>query len=479
MAKIGSKIQETRLKKGLTLDRIADDTNISARFLSKIESDDFTGFPGEPYIVGFIRNYAEYLGLDPEATVASYRSGDAEVPAEDRAAPAAAPSAAPAAAPAALETAPSEAEAEAAAAKPIQGRVPHSSIPAAAEPEDKAGGDEAEKAAPKPRKSRKPKSPAPADAPIKAPVPSSPAPELGERKKDKPGKAEPNLEPKPFSGKGALAALAPRSTIIAVVAIAIVGLALFWIVAGGKSSNPKQNPSKKEPTEYRVEGGPFETRLYVGDSLLIPLGDDVYKIRLASINETVNLDTPFGQLQLPLGGSGPLDPDKNGSPDASLIIGDFEKNKPASGALLKVEFAPAETTAGMPGEVTIPGATAGAPAQAPVASSVADSVILKSSRGPYPFVAQVTFRGNCLFRYEVDRKEWVEKYYSKGESLTVNVTNTLTVWTSNAQAVKLSFQASGGKTADLEIGAPGEIAVKRISWSRAEGSWALISSNLD
>ncbi|MHB0897818.1 MAG: RodZ domain-containing protein [Spirochaetales bacterium] len=473
MAKIGSKIQETRLRKGLTLDRIADDTNISVRFLSKIENDDFTGFPGEPYIVGFIRNYAEYLGLDPEATVASYRSKDDEVPAAPAPAVAAAADAAAARAGSEADAAP------AVASESIQERVPESSLPAAAEPEAKTGSDESGKAAPKPRKSRKPKSTAPANAHENAPAPPFPAPEPSDRKKEKAGKAEPIPEPKPFSGRRILSTPALRSTIIAVLAIAIVGLALFWIVAGGKSSYPNQNPGKKEPTEYRVEGGPFETRLYVGDSLLIPIGNDVYKIRLASINDTVNLDTPFGQLQLPLGGSGALDPDKNGSPDASLVVGDFEKNKPASGALLKVEFAPAETATGLPGEITILGTASGAPASAPAASAVADSVIMKSTRGPYPFVVQVTFRGNCLFRYEVDRKEWVEKYYSKGESLTINVTNTLTVWTSNAQAVKLSFQASGGKTADLEIGAPGEIAVKRVSWARAEGSWALISSNLD
>ncbi|MCE1196134.1 helix-turn-helix domain-containing protein, partial [bacterium] len=74
MAKIGSILQETRLRKGLTLERIADDTNISVRFLAKIESDDFTGFPGEPYVVGFIHNYAEYLGFDPDDVVARYRS---------------------------------------------------------------------------------------------------------------------------------------------------------------------------------------------------------------------------------------------------------------------------------------------------------------------------------------------------------------------------------------------------------------------
>ena len=48
MGEIGFILQEARLKKGLTLERVADDTNISVRFLSKLENDDFTGFPGEP-----------------------------------------------------------------------------------------------------------------------------------------------------------------------------------------------------------------------------------------------------------------------------------------------------------------------------------------------------------------------------------------------------------------------------------------------
>ena len=458
----------------MTLDRIADDTNISVRFLSKIENDDFTGFPGEPYIVGFIRNYAEYLGLDPEAIVTSYRNKGEEPPSPAGADIVRAP------APASEQIQSKAPEPSAKARSGATAAASADSEPAAAsQVAVETSGGEAEKAPPKPRKSRKPKAPNPANSLENAETPSSPAPQKPvERKKGADAKVTPisSTESHPWIGIPPTSAL--RSTIIAVVAMLIVGVAIFWIVAGGKASYPKQNPDKKEPTEYRVEGGPFETRLYVGDSLLIPIGNDVYKVRLASINETVNIETPFGPLQLALGETGPLDPNKNGSPDASLIVGDFEKNKPGSGALVKVEFSSVETTAGTPGEVTIPGTAVGAPPAAP-ASSVADSVILKSTRGPYPFVVQVTFRGNCLFRYEVDRKEWIEKYYSKGESLTVNVTNALTVWTSNAQAVKLSFQASGGKTADLEIGAPGEIAVKRISWSRAEGSWALISSNLD
>lgn len=490
MAKIGLKIQETRLRKGITLDRIADDTNISVKFLSKIENDDFSGFPGEPYVVGFIRNYAEYLGLDPEATIALYRNPHEEVPAQPEKRPIAAPKAAAAAAAAVVAAAPEEApgvqpaDAATDAAAPVLAVAPATAPVPAASPASAAAAGEAESAAQKPKKSRKAKpkteeNPEKNAAPL-APAPS-PAPALfpADAKKQTAATSEADEQSlaaeKTDSGRKKPAPPALRTIIVGFLAIGIVGIAVLWIVAGGRSPYQKPLTGDKTPTEYRVEGGPFEKRLYVGDSLLVPLGNDVYKIRLASIGEAVDLETPFGPLKLALGETGPLDPDKNGSADASLIVGDFEKNKPASGALLRVEFSPPATDAATAGEVTIPGTAAAPQTQA----TPAETVIIKSTRGPYPFIVQVTFRGNCLFRYEIDRKEWVEKYYSKGESLTMNVTNALNVWASNAQAVKLIFQASGGKTADLEIGAPGEIAVKRIAWSRAEGSWALISSDLD
>jgi hypothetical protein len=266
---------------------------------------------------------------------------------------------------------------------------------------------------------------------------------------------------------------------LSILAIAIVVVAALWIIAGGVSRMTKQEEGEKTPSEYRVEGGSFEMRLYIGDSLLVPLGDDVYKIRLAAIGDSVDLETPFGLFKLALGETAPIDPGKDGTPDASIIIGDFEKNRPNSGALVKVEFSPLDPNDEAGNEITIP-ETVNAPAGgADLTAPKTDAVILKSTRGPYPFVVQVSFRGSCLFRYEADRKEWVEKYFSKGESITLNVTNALTVWTSNAQAVKMSFQASGGKTADLELGQPGEIAVKKIAWTQSGGSWALISSNLD
>ena len=42
------------------------------------------------------------------------------------------------------------------------------------------------------------------------------------------------------------------------------------------------------------------------------------------------------------------------------------------------------------------------------------------------------------------------------------------------------MQASGGKSADLDMGGAGEVAVKRIAWSQAEtGGWSLSAADVD
>ncbi len=106
-------------------------------------------------------------------------------------------------------------------------------------------------------------------------------------------------------------------------------------------------------------------------------------------------------------------------------------------------------------------------------------MLFRSSGGPHPFYVNISFMSPVLFRYEADRKEWVEKYYRKGESVTVNAANSITFWTANAQAVKVSVFQSAGKSTELVMGGPGEIAVQRLSWSNAQGGWAMVAAPLD
>lgn len=74
MESIGEKLRVEREQKGLSVEQIARDTNIAKRYLNALESEDFSVFPGDPYLIGFLRNYAEYLGLDPEEMVSLYKN---------------------------------------------------------------------------------------------------------------------------------------------------------------------------------------------------------------------------------------------------------------------------------------------------------------------------------------------------------------------------------------------------------------------
>jgi cytoskeletal protein RodZ len=70
----GRILRETRERKNLTAEQIARDTRISRRYLEALEEEDFSLFPGETYLIGFLRNYAEYLGLDKDELVTIYRN---------------------------------------------------------------------------------------------------------------------------------------------------------------------------------------------------------------------------------------------------------------------------------------------------------------------------------------------------------------------------------------------------------------------
>lgn len=74
MDALGKKLKETRLARNLELDQISRETNITRRYLEALEAEDFSIFPGEPYLLGFLRNYAEYLGLDSSEMLSLYKN---------------------------------------------------------------------------------------------------------------------------------------------------------------------------------------------------------------------------------------------------------------------------------------------------------------------------------------------------------------------------------------------------------------------
>ncbi|GBU28751.1 hypothetical protein R84B8_02313 [Treponema sp. R8-4-B8] len=74
MESLGEKLKTTREEKGLTLDQISRETNISIRYLEALETENFAIFPGEPYVIGFIKNYGSYLELDNQKLISLYRA---------------------------------------------------------------------------------------------------------------------------------------------------------------------------------------------------------------------------------------------------------------------------------------------------------------------------------------------------------------------------------------------------------------------
>jgi len=74
MESLGEKFKNARIAKGLNLDQVSHETNISVRYLEAMETENFSVFPSEPYVIGFIRNYSDYLDLDVQKNLSLYRA---------------------------------------------------------------------------------------------------------------------------------------------------------------------------------------------------------------------------------------------------------------------------------------------------------------------------------------------------------------------------------------------------------------------
>ena len=69
MASIGTTLREERIRLGLGIDQIEAGTKIRAKYLMALEDERFEALPGTAYARAFLRDYAEQLGLDPQALV--------------------------------------------------------------------------------------------------------------------------------------------------------------------------------------------------------------------------------------------------------------------------------------------------------------------------------------------------------------------------------------------------------------------------
>jgi len=73
-AKIGRILEQTRRDRGLSLDEVEQATKIRKRYLTGLEREDYATLPDAVYAQGFLKTYANFLGLDGEALSRQLRS---------------------------------------------------------------------------------------------------------------------------------------------------------------------------------------------------------------------------------------------------------------------------------------------------------------------------------------------------------------------------------------------------------------------
>jgi cytoskeletal protein RodZ len=357
---LGEKLKTAREEKGFSFDQVSRETNIAARYLEALEAEDFSGFPGEPYIIGFLRNYGAYLGLDVQELLSLYR------------------------------------------ALKIQ------------------------------------EQPVPVEQLLRSP------------------------------------SRLPRILIGAAIALVVLGGIGGGIVffAARPRRDPVQAPAARTAKEVEMNTDSLESRFYRGDSVLVPLGDNKYRLELSNLGEALTLTTPGGQVFLDLSQEASVDLNSDGAVDLRITAADFDKNNSASGAQLRFELANDLTAA-----FSAPGAPV--PADSGINSGAgalnlagAPGIFTTTAGGgpilsPYPFTLQSSFQGYCMFRWEIlferDRRDRNEQYFQRADELNIPAQNGIRIWVSNAQAAKLQV-IGGGRTVPLELGSAGEVVVADIRW---------------
>jgi len=71
--RIGEQLISARLAKGLEIEDVARQLHIRREYLQALESGDFDDIPGATYIAGFLRSYANHLGLDGDEMVRMFK----------------------------------------------------------------------------------------------------------------------------------------------------------------------------------------------------------------------------------------------------------------------------------------------------------------------------------------------------------------------------------------------------------------------
>jgi len=374
MESIGEKLRLARERNNLTIDQVARETHVAKRFLKALEDEDFSVFPGETYAMGFLRNYAEYLGLSPDELVGIYRN-------------------------------------------------------------------------------------------IKIQEQPLPMSELLD--------SRPKLPP--------LRVIAIGAGVLIVLALAAF---LIYRAATRGPSGAAQTPAAKSSADFVFQDEVRTQWFNQGDAIAVPLNGKTYRVVVSAVGDSLTLKVPGGTVDLGLGKERYVDLDGDSTPDIRIVWNDVDRasaQKRVNLGLYKTNGQAADAAAAAAADAAsanVPSA-ANAPAagQADVAFANFKPVALAQAAQTGFFTLDFTFKNDCYFRYLVDDKDREDKFFQKGEALSIDTAKTkVTIWLSNAGAARMRVQ---GK--DFELGDLGEVATRTIAWQKdaSTGGYVLQISALN
>ncbi len=80
MESIGKRLRVEREKKGVSLEEVSAQTRIHHSILKALEENRFNDIPSPMYVKGFLKKYADYLGLDSRLMVEKYLATHPKAP---------------------------------------------------------------------------------------------------------------------------------------------------------------------------------------------------------------------------------------------------------------------------------------------------------------------------------------------------------------------------------------------------------------
>jgi cytoskeleton protein RodZ len=261
----------------------------------------------------------------------------------------------------------------------------------------------------------------------------------------------------------------PRTLLLVIIAaIVLVAGGGAYLLSRAFARPPAPSGSAAKPAAGETQAFAFQDEVRTkwfsqGDAISVPVGDRSWKIEIAAVGDALTLKVPGGTVELGLGKERLIDLDGDARPDVRVVWNDADRGsgvKRANLGLSRVTSPAPDSTAAAAGDTEagdIPAAVVNPPVRA---TSAAPTVLAKADTAA-PFKLDFTFKTDCLFRFVTDEGEREDRFFQKGEMLSLDARRQITVWMSNAGAARMR---TGSR--DVELGRLGEVATRRIAWRR-------------